>query len=185
MFKYTTIKNFLSDSECDMIMEYGSENLSLSPGLVVDRVKNNSRKSSVSFTNFEGKFSFIKERISEHLNELISIKGHDINFSKDFQYTEYKVGEYYSWHKDSGDHPMVKDRFCSIVIQLNDEYGGGDLQMINEEDEVMTFEKGKGNLFVFLSNILHQVTPVENGVRYSLVSWFSLKPEEGYKKTLI
>jgi hypothetical protein len=32
---------------------------------------------------------------------------------------------------------------------------------------------------------LHRVAPVETGVRYSLVSWFKLKPVENYKKTLI
>ena len=56
---------------------------------------------------------------------------------------------------------------------------------IDEIEGITTFENGIGNLFVFLSDINHRVSPVESGIRYSLVSWFNLKPINNYKKTLI
>jgi predicted 2-oxoglutarate/Fe(II)-dependent dioxygenase YbiX len=71
------------------------------------------------------------------------------------------------------------------VIQLNDEYEGGELlykDFINNEIE---FDKGIGNLFIFKSTIEHKVNPITFGTRYSLVSWIKLKEIEGYKKTLL
>jgi hypothetical protein len=56
--------------------------------------------------------------------------------------------------------------------------------MMKDETKIQ-FEKGTGNLFVFLSSITHRVNEIVGGTRYSLVSWFTLKPTKDFKKTLI
>jgi PKHD-type hydroxylase len=72
-----------------------------------------------------------------------------------------------------------------MVIQLNDEYTGGELEIKDNDNNEITLEKGLGNLFLFYSYIIHRVKPVTSGTRYSLVNWFRLTPIENFKKTLI
>ena len=72
-----------------------------------------------------------------------------------------------------------------MVIQLNDAYEEGDLQIKDNQNETLTIEKGVGNLILFLSNIEHRVTPVKSGVRYTLVNWVKLIEKKDYKKTLL
>jgi PKHD-type hydroxylase len=188
MFKYTTVKNFLTKDECDSIMKYSLANYELKNAtvrgdLVPDK---KSRVSDVAFINYDDKFSFMNDRFKELLFPIINIKGHELNFENNiYQFTEYKVGEFYDWHIDVGIQDNQKTRYCSTVIQLNNDYDGGELQLKPDGDGILTLEKGVGNLFVFLSSMIHKVAPVTNGTRYSLVNWFQTKPIENYKKTLI
>lgn len=188
MVENFTIKNLLTDKECDEIIEYSIKNLSLKKALVGTNVLNEKiRKSSASMTNYDLVFPYIKEKLLKQIVNNIHVKGHEINFdNQPYQFTKYEKGEYYNWHVDSTEEGYMSKRYCSIVIQLNNSYTGGELQMQkNEDDDIITFESGKGNLFVFLSNIRHRVANVTDGTRYSLVSWFTLKPIENFKKTLI
>jgi predicted 2-oxoglutarate/Fe(II)-dependent dioxygenase YbiX len=72
-----------------------------------------------------------------------------------------------------------------LVIQLNDEYEEGDLQIKDDQNQTLVVEKGIGNLILFLSNIEHKVVPVKSGIRYTLVNWVKLKQKKDYKKTLL
>ena len=190
MIKYFTIENFLTNIECDDVSNYCIKNLKLTQAKIGgDTLDEKSRKSKIAFTNFKGEFSFLKKRLNEEISKVMKLKGYEIEFEKEpFQFTTYETGEFYNWHTDSGDNGTFAKRYCSIVIQLNDEYYGGDLEIVipdSDSKEILKFEKGKGNLFVFLSSITHRVTEITDGRRYSLVSWFSIKPINNFKKTLI
>jgi len=187
MFNNLTIKNFLSQEECDKILKYSLNNLTLEPGeigsgKIVDKI----RKSSIAFNNYDIEFSFIKDRIKLVIDNEIRLKGFDLFYDgEEYQFTEYKTGEHYGWHTDSANLDFTRERYCSVVIQLNDEYQGGELEMKDNDDNIVQFEKGIGNLFVFLSDIKHRVKPVTDGVRYSLVNWIAIKKIENFKKTLL
>ena len=58
-----------------------------------------------------------------------------------------------------------------MVVQLNDAYEGGELLINN--GQMVTTEKGIGNVTIFPSFLLHKVNPVVSGNRYTLVSWIS------------
>jgi len=189
MIKYFTKKNFLSEEEANKILKFSIQNLILHPAKVRDaKIDISSRKSSIGWINYDNIFPFLKRKLLEEISEKIKLKGYQINFDNStFQFTEYKEGEYYNWHTDSSPD-FNTERYCSVVIQLNDEYIGGGLELIIPDSkpvEIFQFENGVGNLFVFLSSIQHRVMPVESGVRYSLVNWFKLKPTDDYKKTII
>jgi PKHD-type hydroxylase len=138
------------------------------------------RKSSVGFIS---KVELIDERLKTILKENIHIKGFEVTGLGEYQFTEYSVGEYYDWHVDTG--KMYNNRYYSIVIQLNEEYEGGILEIENIDKSVMSLKRGVGHLYIFQSSILHRVAPVTDGVRYSLVNWVSLNQIENFKKTLI
>lgn len=89
-----------------------------------------------------------------------------------FQYTVYYGdGGHYDWHADLG--PNISNRKISCVLQLSDpeEYDGGDLQM-NPGGNILTVPKQLGLVCFFPSFLLHRVTPLNSGVRKSLVNWF-------------
>jgi PKHD-type hydroxylase len=191
MENYFTINNLLSKEECDTIIKYSIDNFQLKEAMISDndgipKKDELSRKSSIVSIDIDDKFPFVKQRILKELPNYIKVKGYNINFENTFyQFTEYKEGEFYNWHTDSTEEGPLSERYCSIVIQLNDDYSGGELQLKDDNTDIITFQKGIGNLFVFLSSILHKVEPVVNGTRYSLVNWFSLTPDTNFKKTLL
>ena len=62
---------------------------------------------------------------------------------------------------------------CSLILYLNDEYIGGELEYINDNNNKLKIIPQK-NLMVIMNNRLkHRVLPVTIGVRYSLVAFFS------------
>jgi PKHD-type hydroxylase len=63
------------------------------------------------------------------------------------------------------------------VLQLSDPdtYEGGNLLM-HIDDPGQKIEKKQGKLVLFPSYVLHEVTPVTKGERYSLVAWLTGKP---------
>ena len=187
MNRLYTIENFLSEDECLSILTKYKSELKLKPAEVAVKEGNtfsDKRKSSIAFIDA---IETIDERIKNTLKNLIQIKGFEVTGLGPYQFTEYKVGEYYDWHTDSSSiADEYKDRFCSIVIQINDEYDGGYLQLKDESgDNIIQLDKGIGTMYIFYSNIVHRVVPVINGVRYSLVNWVSLRKLENFKKTLI
>jgi len=192
-FTYKTIQNFLTKEECDKILNFTSENLILKPAEIVsknyDGVNTDSRKSNVVFHPYYKKFPFLLEKTTKLLNDNISVKGFDLDYEhSEFQFTEYNIGDYFTWHIDSDKHNIDIDefsRYCSIVIQLNDEYEDGNLEIHLPNEEPTVVEKGVGNLILFSSDIQHRVTAVQSGKRYTLVNWVGLKKQQNYKKTLI
>ena len=87
-----------------------------------------------------------------------------------YQHLLYKgseKGEYRS-HVDHFDlHPRVLS--CSII--LNDNYEGGDFSFFDGEHII---KKQAGSAVVFPSNFCfpHAVTPVTNGDRHAIITWF-------------
>jgi predicted 2-oxoglutarate/Fe(II)-dependent dioxygenase YbiX len=184
MFKYTTLESFLTPSECEALVNYSLNNLELKKAFTT-KINDDGRKSQIAFNDYRVDFPKIVEKLENKLIDTIKIKGHKLNFTETkYQFTEYKIGDYYNWHTDSNLDNETKDRYCSIVIQLVDGYGGGNLELMDDEN-IIKFKNGKGNLFVFLSNYLHRITTLESGIRYSLVGWFALKSIQNYKKSLM
>jgi hypothetical protein len=61
---------------------------------------------------------------------------------------------------------------CSLILYLNDDYIGGELEYINDTNNKLKIIPQK-NLVVIMNNQLqHRVLPITNGVRYSLVAFF-------------
>jgi predicted 2-oxoglutarate/Fe(II)-dependent dioxygenase YbiX len=190
-FSHKTISNFLTKEECKEILNFSLENLNLNPAEIdndYDKNTNtNVRKSNVAFYSYYKKFPFLLENMTELLNNNIDVKGFDLNYeNSEFQFTEYNFGDFFNWHKDNNGNTITEfDRYCSIVIQLNDEYENGDLQIETTNNEILTIEKSIGTLFIFLSDTQHRVTTITDGNRYTLVNWVGLKKQNNYKKTLL
>ncbi|CAB4168556.1 Oxoglutarate/iron-dependent dioxygenase [uncultured Caudovirales phage] len=127
---------------------------------------------------------------NDSINELLSeyVKHANVETGWNFhinsfeipQFSTYEHGQYYDWHVDMGvEKPTdVAFRKLSISVALNETYTGGDFQIEEwgspELNRIKTLHamRTTGAVCVFPSFIQHRVTPVEAGIRYSLVGWF-------------
>jgi len=126
-------------------------------------------------------FSEDTKWIYDKLGDLATIANTDVfnfdlyNMPENIQYTEYYGTDqgHYDWHMDVGGSGLMKFRKLSITVQLSgpDEYEGGDLQLWTGGQYPMTAPRGKGNVVMFPSYIMHRVLPVTSGTRKSFVLW--------------
>ena len=173
------IENFLSKDECEFILFKYKNELKLSFAQTSIGIDKN-RKSSVGWIN---ELNGINERLTDLLKTSYDINGMEVTGLGPFQFTEYKVGEYFDWHTDRGGE-IYRDRFVSTVIQLNDNYSGGIFEIKDIKNNLIPIKQNAGNLFMFDSGLKHRVTPVMGGIRYSLVNWVSLVKTDSKKNSL-
>lgn len=91
------------------------------------------------------------------------------------QFLRYDVGDHYDKHNDSesyvkGKLKRVVSRDISLLLYLNDDYEGGELEFTKLQ---LTIRPKKGMLIAFPSyeEFEHKVHPVTKGTRYTIVSW--------------
>lgn len=99
----------------------------------------------------------------------------------DVQFTEYDSSYkgHYDWHIDwfAGGLNTVYERKLSMILQLSDgstDYSGGDFEIKGQEGHPSW--RKKGTMLFFPSFLLHKVSPVTEGTRHSLVTWFEGPP---------
>lgn len=187
MIRIKTITNFLSKEECKKIITENS-NINLEQASIHD--SNSNYELVIDKKIRDSKIRFIEDQILEtkivsELKNQIVIKGYDFIGLENIQFTKYNQNGHYKWHTDSDPKNPKNNRFYSVVVPLNDDYENGNLLIKDIDNTVYTMEKSVGSMHIFLSSLRHTVTPVSEGVRYSLVSWLSLKQIENLKKSLL
>ena len=115
-----------------------------------------------------------------HCRQMASF--YDVNFEwyERPQILRYPPGGKYDQHADS-DHwdpaddtwTRVQDRDFSVLLYLNDEYEGGELELINQKFKI---KPKPGMLLAFPSDhrYLHAALPTTSGIRYVIVSWAAI-----------
>jgi SM-20-related protein len=104
------------------------------------------------------------------------------------QFLTYRPGDFYRPHQDNtpSDTQIVRDRRVSTIIFLNplaEEpasgfYGGGSLTFYDLLPDPrggslgLPLQANEGLLVAFASDLLHSVSPVTHGERYTIASWF-------------
>jgi Rps23 Pro-64 3,4-dihydroxylase Tpa1-like proline 4-hydroxylase len=84
---------------------------------------------------------------------------------------KYGPGGKYEVHTDHYSHTT---RHVSIIINLNDNYDGGELVFTDQkEKEIKKLKLSKGSIVFFPSNFMypHSIQPITKGTRYSIVAW--------------
>ena len=168
-----TGQNFLSGQEIDQLIADHAP--LLSEGMLgLGGTNATVRRSHVVFLGEEQKYRWIYDRLwyaaqeSNRLFFCVDIGGVESNI----QLARYDSTDrgFYDWHTDfAGIRPLRK---LSISIQLSnsDDYDGGDLEL-QYGTEPHKLDRTRGAFLVFPSFMLHRVTPVTRGTRWSLVSW--------------
>ena len=108
----------------------------------------------------------------------------EISSAESYQISKYEVGDCHKQHIDgmgtegtkminpTKENLHNKTRKLSMIMPLNDDFEGGDLILYSDGP----IEQKKGNITFFPSYLLHEVTPVTKGTKYSLSMWFLGKP---------
>lgn len=162
--------------ECEKIIEIGNDRTQRQATTKgnVDKA----RKSEVAWLYPSDDLDWAYRRLTDvitNLNEKF-FKFDLFGVTEGFQFTKYTApGGKYGKHIDCSSGTLI--RKLSFTLQLSDpvEYKGGDLCLyLGEKPEVM--KKEQGFVAVFPSYVLHEVKPITQGIRYSLVCWVTGKP---------
>ena len=156
------------------------------PADAVDEETRRTKSAKVS----ESAISLVEERLLAIKPQLESHFGVALSRWQPPQFLVYRRGDFFRPHPDISEDPdapqFAKERRVSIVIFLNDEspkpkpecYCGGSLTFYGLFDDPRAKGLGlplvgqAGLLIAFRPEILHEVTEVTDGERYTIVSWF-------------
>ena len=170
---FATAAGFLTDAEIDrLIADHVSQ---LTEGkLGTGDTNAQIRRSQVVMLGPEERYAWLYERLwnaAQECNRLffcVDVGGVEANVQL-ARYDSASLG-FYNWHTDfAGIRPLRK---LSISIQLSrpEDYDGGDLELMYGI-EPQKLDRTRGALIAFPSFMLHRVTPVTRGTRWSLVAW--------------
>tara|TARA_B100000925_G_scaffold257097_1_gene211289 strand:+ start:273 stop:791 length:519 start_codon:yes stop_codon:yes gene_type:complete len=100
-----------------------------------------------------------------------------------FNILKYDIGQEFKKHKDIGLNSSTNQRYKTLIIQLSENYKGGELIIWDNDDEIVC-DTTIGNMILFPSKLYHQAKPVLEGVRYSMV-YFLKKHNFKIKESII
>ena len=174
---WAALDGFLTPAECDSLQALASD---IAPAKISTQIEGfvdpNLRTSDIGWINGNADSGWLFRRLWEAIGEANNQMFHyDIQFLEPLQYTIYRAEQqgFYDKHYDwgAGDSGMRK---LSFSIQLSDdvEYSGGDVVLYTGDKGGISIPRTKGTITVFPSWMMHEVTPVTQGVRKSLVGWF-------------
>ena len=154
-----------SKKECESIISYNETNIT--NWMMGDR-KYNSQPINYSL---ETKWLFDKLKDFVETETEIEIR----TIKKTIHFHKFTKGDWFGKHND------VKDnRLYAVGVLLNDEFEGGDFKLYNPNE--YTLNKIIGNTYIFDVSIDHEITPILDGERYSLL-WFLQKEHINFKTT--
>jgi len=181
------LPNFLTHEECDgLINEFTQrENesyLEQSANYETGEVEVSNFK-VVSLNPYTNNFNLIKEKtriaVNSYLDYLDQPKyffthllKQNLKFSHSYRIMEYKKGS--EIHPHSDHDPGI---YGSISFNLNENYKGGEFKFFNGN---YTVPLSKGDALIFPADYfwVHEVTPVIEGVRYSINSFLINYPNK-------
>tara|TARA_Y100000114_G_scaffold100616_1_gene93725 strand:- start:176 stop:736 length:561 start_codon:yes stop_codon:yes gene_type:complete len=175
------IKNIISQDFIDKILpivdKKAKKNLKVGMGWKKDGINKNIRNVKGYLLNLKKStddyyWNYIKKEI-ERVYVYYKIKFPRMSSCviNQIDLLKYSVGGKYEVHTD---HFSDVARHLSIIINLNDNYEGGDLIFTDQKQkEVKRLKLSKGSVVFFPSNFMypHGIQPITKGTRYSIVAW--------------
>ena len=125
------------------------------------------------------KYSWLYDRLL-HLAAILNERHFHFNIQgacEAIQLTRFNEGDHFSArHMDRmpGDYNgsnLPRKFTLAIPLSERSEFGGGDFEFDVGGNEMIVPAQERGTLLTFPSFVLHRVTPVTSGVRWSLVLW--------------
>lgn len=173
--KPTLIRNFLSASDCDKLIEYVEKASCLERSEVKEEtsVKSKSRTSSTCFVSDDQ--SPVASAFRAQVERLTGIpRAH----FEDVQVVKYLPGQKYEAHYDvNKDDPRDEIRQVTVLVYLNDDFEGGETEFPEAKVKVKP-EKGMAVVWEnvdatgkVLPCALHAALPVKRGVKYACTVW--------------
>jgi SM-20-related protein len=187
---FFVLPRFLTEEECARLRTQASgarteqARVVCGADLVVDRDHRSTRRAELDAATqarLVVRMQETRQRVESHFRTTLK------NLQP-LQLLVYGPGDFFALHTDSKDRPdgpeFLRQRRVSVVVFLGHDgvpaggdYGGlfqfhGLIDDPRLEQRAYPFSPQVGTLLAFPSHVLHEVTPVQKGVRYSLVTWF-------------
>ena len=118
----------------------------------------------------------LEEKVLLYLNNLNIYKNLKYSKIEYFAFNKYESGDFLKYHSDGH---AIKNLGATItfIFQLNDDYDGGEI-VYKIDNQEFTVPKKQGSVFIFDSNVEHQINKITHGIRFSLNCWPFLKIEK-------
>jgi PKHD-type hydroxylase len=166
--------NLFTPEECAQIIAIGNSKLQEATTIGAN---NGIRESQIAWLS-SAELEFAFRRVT---NAVLSLNSQFFNFdlfgmAEGFQFTRYDAPTgHYGMHIDKNLNGTVRKLSLTIQLSSPEDYEGGELALQwSRNPKIMPKELGK--MVVFPSYVLHEVSPVTKGTRYSLVAWVTGKP---------
>lgn len=170
------LSGVFSGAECDQItaaaLSGAFEDAALVGGLHAD----NMRRARLFWLDEDGRDAWVFRRL---LDAIAEANRHHFafrleEFAEKMQIAWYgeESGGFFDWHVDHGDGVTAARRKLTAIVQLSEAgaYDGGDLET-NADGHIRRADREIGSGLLMPSFVLHRVTPVTRGERYSLTLW--------------
>ncbi len=176
MMTLHSVPDAFTTGECDRIVK-AIANMPTDDALLVGHNRDhNLRNAELVWMDDVGDLSWVMTRLIELVRRS---NKHQFNFdvhefAESPQVASYEAakGGHFAWHSDIGHGLAAGKRKLTLVLQLSnpDTYDGGDLE-IRPSAQILLANRAQGSVSVFPSFALHQVTPIQRGIRRSLTVW--------------
>ncbi|MEZ5794421.1 MAG: 2OG-Fe(II) oxygenase [Defluviimonas sp.] len=176
MLQHHTIPEAFSQSDCDRIVALAEEGALEDAGLVRNTSDHGIRRADLAWLDDRPGAGWVMEQI-------IALVARANRETFDFALTEFaesaQVARYgaereghFDWHSDIGAGAVASRRKLTMVVQLSDpaDYAGGALEIMPDA-RIVTAAPARGTATLFPSFVLHRVTPVTRGQRWSMTIW--------------
>jgi hypothetical protein len=147
-------KILFNKEECDLIIN-----------LIKTNQQNwdfNDRKYNSQPINYSLETKWIFDRLKIFIETETDIQIRKIK--KQIHFHKFIKGDWFGKHNDIRDN-----RVYAVGVLLNDNFEGGDFKLHNKNEIILN--KISGNVYIFDVRIEHEITPILEGERYSLL-WF-------------
>jgi PKHD-type hydroxylase len=162
----------LSADECDALIAAASAGPMRSAGLVGQVSDASVRRADIVWVDDLPGMGWVMDRMVSVVSQANRDFGFDVQgFDESAQVARYDAGAHFDWHADIGVGVAAARRKLTVVVQLSaPDYEGGVLE-VRPSHAVISADVTRGMASVFPSYVLHRVTPVTSGVRWSLTLW--------------
>lgn len=171
-----TIEDAFTPEECDRIIALAGTEPLKDAGLVRNTSDYSIRRAELAWLDERPGAEWVMDRIVATVARA-NREGFDFalsDFAESAQVARYGAERegHFGWHSDIGAGAVAARRKLTMVVQLSepDDYQGGVLELW-PDGNVRQAAVARGSATVFPSFVLHRVTPVTAGERWSLTIW--------------
>lgn len=143
-----------SNFECNEIINYAENS-------ILQQWERIELKNSKYFLKDISEFNISQKVFKEYINENLSKYKID-NF--EVFILKYIEGDFFGRHMDKAKTEFTQDAIANINTRLNDDYIGGDFYLND-----LVHNKPIGEIYNYDSDVYHEVKPITDGIRYSLL----------------
>lgn len=176
MTPFHVIPQALTVAECESLIGLCQSAPMKDAGLVRQTTAHQIRRADLSWLDDLPEASWVMDRMMPLVAQANrEAFGFDLtDFAESPQVARYGAERegHFDWHSDIGAGQLAAKRKLTLVVQLSgpQDYENGTLEL-RPDSTVRQAPRDQGAAILFPSFVLHRVTPVTQGTRWSLTLW--------------